>query len=171
VSPGVLPLLRIPVGVVVERRRADSPWIDFVWRGTGVLPDEPEMTAWTVIRGQEETTLFYAGSATVDLYRSETTRYRDNLATGAPSVWIVLAPSEGAWPYTVSAVTADPSEGEAFTEAGANLVEAVPMPQVLREAIENFIAEHHVETEFVKRERRRADPEALARRRRDGRHE
>src|SRR5262249_25667950 len=130
-----------------------------------------EMTPWTVMREEEGVTLFYAGSATVDLYRSEAARYRDNLATGAPFVWIVLAPSEGAWPYAVSAVTADPAEGEAFTEAGANLVEAVPMPEVLREAIENFVREHHVETEFVKRERRRADPEALARRHPEGRHE
>ena len=170
-SRGALPLLRIPVGVVVERRRADSPWIESVWRGVGVLPDEPEMAPWTVIREQEGTTLFYAGSATVDLYRSETERYRDNLATGAPSIWIVLTPSEGTWPYAVLVVTADPAEGEAFTEAGANLVEAVPMPEVLHQAIENFIAEHHVETEFVKRERRRADPEALARRHHEGGHE
>jgi hypothetical protein len=171
VSPVALPLLRIPVGVVIERRKADSPWIDFVWRAIGVLPDEPEMTQWTVIRQQEGTTLFYAGSATIDFYRSETARYRDNLASAAPSVWIVLAPSEGAYPYAVSVVTADPAEGEAFTEAGANLVEAVPMPEVLHEAIENFIAEHHVETEFVKREQRRADPEALARRHHEGGHE
>lgn len=170
-SPAAKPLLRIPVGVVVERRKAESPWIDFVWRGIGVLPDEPEMMAWTILREQAGSTLFYAGSATVDLYRSETARYRDNLATGAPSIWIVLAPSEGAWPYAVLAVTADPAEGEAFTEAGANLVEAVPMPEVLQQAIENFIAEHHVETEFVKRERRRADPEALARRHHEGGHE
>ena len=170
-SPAAFPLLRLSVGVVVERRKPDSPWIDFIWRGIGVLPDEPEMTPWTVLREQEGTTLFYAGSAIVDLYRSETARYRDNLATGAPSVWIVLTPSEGAWPYAVSAVTADPAEGEAFTEAGANLVEAVPMPQMLHEAIENFIAEHHVESEFVKRERRRADPEALARRHHEGGHE
>ena len=169
-SPAALPLLRIPVGVVVERSKAESPWIDFVWRGTGVLPDEPKMTPWTVIREQEGMTLFYAGSATVDLYRSESARYRDNLATGAPSVWIVLTPSEGAWPYAVSAVTADPAEGEAFTEAGANLVEAVPMPELLHQTIENFIAGHHVETKFVKRKRRPADPEALARRRHEGEH-
>jgi hypothetical protein len=170
-SAGAAPLLRITVGVVVERRKADSPWIDFVWRGIGVLPDEPEMTPWTVIREQEGTTLFYAGSATVNLYRSETERYRENLATGAPSIWIVLTPSEDVWPYAVTAITADPAEGEAFTEAGANLVEAVPMPEVLHQAIENFIAEHHVETEFVKRERQRADPEALARRHHEGGHE
>jgi hypothetical protein len=171
VSPAALPLLCIPVGVVVERRKADSPWIDFVWRGTGVLPDEPEMMPWTLLREQGGTTLFYAGSATVDLYRSETARYRDNLATGAPSVWIVLTPSEGAWPYAVSAVTADPAEGEAFTQVGVNLVEAVPMPEVLHRAIENFIAEHHVEPEFVKRGRQRADPEALARPHHEGGHE
>lgn len=170
-SAAALPLLRIPIGVVVERQIAESPWIDFVWRGIGVLPDEPEMMPWTILREQEGTTFFYAGSAMVDLYRSETARYRDNLATGTPSLWIVLSPSEGAVPYAISAVTADPAEGEAFTEAGANLVEAVPMPEVVRQTIEKFVSEHHVETEFVKRERRRPDPEALARRRQEGEHE
>jgi Protein of unknown function (DUF3305) len=171
-SPAAVPLLRIPIGVVVERRKADSPWIDFVWRGVGVLPDEPELPPWTILREQDEAALYYAGRAAIDLYRSETARYRENVASDAPSVWVVLSPSEGAWPYAVAAVTVDPAEGEAFTEAGANLVEAVPMPEVLRERIEKFVAEHHVEREFFKRQRRRADPEALARRPHDeGGHE
>ena len=170
-SPVAQPLLRISVGVVVERRRAESPWIDVVWRAIGVLPDEPEMKPWTVIREQDGVTLFYAGSATVDLYRSETERYRDNLVSGGPSIWVVLSPAEGTWPYLVSSVTADPAEGESFTGAGANLVEAVPMPEVLHRAIEDFIAEHHVEKEFFKCERSRADPEALAQLRREGGHE
>ncbi len=130
-SPAAVPLLRIPVGVVVERRKTDSPWIDFIWRGVGVLPDEPEMKPWTVLREQDEATLYYAGSATVDLYRSETQLYRDNMASGTPSIWIVLSPSEGSWPYAISAVTADPAEGEAYTEAAANLVETVAMPEML----------------------------------------
>lgn len=170
-SPVALPLVRIPVGVVVERRKAGSPWVDFVWRGVALLPDEPDTKPWTVLRERDGTTLFYAGSATVDLYPSETARYRDNLASGSPSIWTVLSPAEGVWPYSVAAATADPAEGEAFTGAGANLVEAVPMPEMLREAIESFIAEHHVEREFFKRERRRADPEALARRPHEGGHE
>jgi len=41
VSPAALPLLSIPVGIVVELRKADSPWTDFVWRAVAVLPDEP----------------------------------------------------------------------------------------------------------------------------------
>ena len=114
-SPAAIPLLRVSVGVVVERRKADSPWTDFVWRSIGVLPDEPEMKPWTVLREQDEAILYYAGSAMVDLYRSETARYRENIASGTPSIWVVLNPSEGIWPYAVSAVTADPAEGEAYT--------------------------------------------------------
>jgi Protein of unknown function (DUF3305) len=171
VSPAAPPLLRIPVGIVVERRKTDSPWADFVWRSVVVLPDEPETEAWTVLSEEDGTTLFYAGSATVDLYPSETARYRDNLASGNPSIWTVLSPAEGVWPYSVAAATADPAEGEAFTEAGANLVEAVPMPEVLRDAIESFVAEHHVEREFFKRKLGQADPEALARRQHEGGHE
>ena len=73
------PLVRIPVGVVVERCKAQSPWIDYVWRPVAVLAGEPETAPWTVLAADEETTTFYAGSAGVDLYRSETTYYRDNL--------------------------------------------------------------------------------------------
>jgi hypothetical protein len=163
-----LPLLRIPVGIVVERRKAESPWADFIWRTAAVLPDEPDSKPWTILREREGNTLFYAGSANVDLYVSETARYRDNIASGTPSIWVVLSPSEGPWPYAIAAATADPAEGEGFTEAADNLVEAVPMPEVMREVIESFIAEHHVEREFVKRERRRADPEALSRRQHEG---
>ena len=38
------------------------------------------------------------------------------------------------------------------------------MPEPLRAAIADFVAEHHVERPFEKRQRNRADPEALARR-------
>lgn len=165
------PLSQVTVGVVVERRKADSPWIDFLWRPVGILPDAPEMPAWSVLREEGEGVLFYAGSRTVELHRSETARYRENLATGSPQLWVILSPAEGEWPYELASVTADPAEGEAFTEAGANLVEAVAMPEVVREAVESFVAEHHVEREFVKRKRDRANPEAMARRQSEGRHE
>jgi hypothetical protein len=77
-------------------------------------------------------------------------------------LWVALR-STGVEPsYEIFAVTADPSEGEAFTEAGGDLVDVVPMPQSVRVVIDGFVAEHHVERPFYKRERDRADPEALA---------
>ena len=83
---------------------------------------------------------------------------------GDQSLWVVLRPTESDPPYTLLAVTADPSEGEAFTETGVDLVELVPLPDNVREMMIDFIAEHHVERPFYKRKRDRADPERLGRR-------
>jgi hypothetical protein len=57
--------------------------------------------------------------------------------------------------HIVLAVTADPAEGEALTDAGSNLVEAVLMPPDVVEAVIQFIAQHHVQRAFVKRQRER----------------
>lgn len=155
---------RIPVGVVAERRKAASQWIDFVWRPVAVLPGLPAAAPWTVLASGGGTTTFYAGPAEIELHRSDTGNYRDNLASGSPAIWVALRPTEGEPPYQIVVVTADPSEGEAFTETGVDLVDAVPMPDMIREVVAAFVAEHHVERPFVKRKRDRADPEALARR-------
>ena len=158
------PSVRIPVGVVVERRKAASAWIDYVWRPVAVLPGRPEAEPWSVLASEDERTSFYAGAAEISLYRTETGQYRDNLASGAPSLWVALRPTGVEPPYDIVAVTADPAEGESFTQAGNDLVEALAMPATLRELVEAFVAEHHVERPFVKRQRDRPDPQSLARR-------
>lgn len=157
-------LTRIPVGVVVERRKTANPWVDFIWQPVGVLIGEPEAAPWTILSAGEDRTSFYAGASAIALYRTETGHYRDNLASGTPSLWIVLRPTGVEPPYELVAVTADPAEGESFTQVGDDVVEAVPMPPAVRETVAAFIAEHHVERPFVKRKRDRADPQALARR-------
>ncbi len=157
------PLLRIPVGVVVERRKAASPWTDVVWRPVAVLAGLPDAAPWTPLASDGETATFYAGAAEIELYRSETDNYRRNLASGAPSVWVALQATEGEPPYEIAAVTADPAEGEGLTEPGQGIVEALPMCAPLRDAIAAFVADHHVERVFEKRERDRADLEALGR--------
>jgi hypothetical protein len=157
------PLLRIPLGVVVERRRAKSPWVDFVWRPVAVLPGVPEAAPWTALGGEADRMNFYAGAAELELYRSDASAYRDNLETGAALLWVVLRPTGLEPPYEIAAVTAEPGEGESFTEGGPNLVESVPMPESVYATIAAFVAEHHVERPFVKRQRDRASPDAMAR--------
>ena len=148
-------LLSLPVGVVVERHKAKSPWLDFVWRPVSVLGGLPAAAPWTLLGTEAETQTFYAGTASIELYRTETANYLSNLASGAPSLWVVLRPREADPPYEVLAVTADPAEGEAFAEAGNDLIDTVPMPANIVAAIEAFIAEHHVERPTFKRQRDR----------------
>ena len=158
------PLAKLAVGVLVERTKGASQWVDYLWRPIGILTGVPETPAWTKLSDDGKRARFYAGAAEIELHRSETGNYRDNLAAGEPSLWVVLRRSEGDTPLTLFMVSADPAEGEGMTEAGDDLVEMVPMPPAVRDAVAQFIAEHHVEREFTKRERDRAGLEPLARR-------
>jgi hypothetical protein len=148
-------LAHIPVGVVVERRKAKSMWVDFLWRPASVFVGIPSAAPWTPLDTEAETALFFAGEAMIELHRTETTNYRNNLLSGAPALWVALRPVASERPYEILAVTADPAEGEAFTDAGSNVVEAVPMPREVADAVAQFIAQHHVERPFVKRRRDR----------------
>ncbi len=149
-------LVRIPVGVVVERCEAESPWLPFLSRPVAVLAGVPTAAPWTVIRSDRDVTLFFAGQAVIELYRTETANYRDNLASGTPSLWVVLRPTSTEGQFDLLMVTADPAEGEALTGVGNDLVEAVPMPLPISEILERFITEHHVDLPFFKRRRDRS---------------
>jgi Protein of unknown function (DUF3305) len=138
---------------VVERRKARSVWADYLWRPVSVFVGTPSAAPWTPLGTEAEATLFYAGEAVIELHRTETANYRNNLASGAPSLWVSMRPNASDMPYELFAVTADPAEGEAFTDAGNNLVGAVPIPSDIAEVIKRFIVQHHVDRPFVKRQR------------------
>jgi hypothetical protein len=157
------PLQIIPVGVVVERTKGATQWVEVIWRPVNVLSGVPDTPPWTKVSDDGERATFYAGTAEIELYRSESGNYRDKLLSSAPSVWVVLRATGGEPPYAIAAATVDPAEGESFTEVGQDTVEAVPMPEAIQDAVAAFVAEHHVEQRFVKRKRDRADPEAMAR--------
>jgi hypothetical protein len=146
------------VGVVVERHKATSPWLDYVWRPAAVLPGVPSAAPWTLLATDGDKATFYAGPATIELHRTETGNYIGNLDGDGPLLWVVLRETGSDPPLKVQSVTADPAEGEAYTEAGNDLVETVPMPAPIAEAVAAFIAEHHVERPFYKRQRDRAEP-------------
>jgi len=150
-------LATIAVGVVVERHKAGSPWLDFVWRPASVLVGTPSTLAWTPIGEEGDAVTFYAGEAVIELHRTETANYRQNLSSRMPALWVVLRPRPASPAFDVLTVTADPSEGEAMTDAGNDLVAAVAMPAAIIDTIDDFITRYHVERPFNKRQRNRDD--------------
>ena len=148
--------VRIPVGVVVERHRAQSPWLDAIYRPVSILTGVPETTPWATIDSADGITTLYAGEAAVELFRADAAQYQANLASGRPSLWVVLRPVDAEIPFSLLLVTADPSEGEAFTSAGNDLVEAVPMPPSIVDTVARFVAQHPPSGSFYKRERDRS---------------
>lgn len=155
---------RSAVGVIIEKRKLTNPWVDHVWLPAAILPGVPEAEPWTVLFESDALTQVYAGAHELTLYSADTENYRINLETGEPKIWVALREASGPYAIEVSGVTVDPAEGEAFTEAGGDTVEAVPMPREIIGWVEAFIAEHHVERKFFKRQRDQFGSETLARR-------
>ena len=147
-------LPELDVGVVVERRKATSMLAEFLWRPIGVFSGKASAEP-SALDAQAEVALFYAGQAIIELHRTETSYYRDNLTSAA--VWVILRSTSSRPPYELLAVTADPAEGKAFTDAGSNLVDTVPMPRDVGEAVVHFVARRHVGRPFLKRRRQPAE--------------
>ena len=161
----------ITVGVVVEKRPAANPWVDYLWQAVVVLPGLPDTAPMTLLQ-RDDTPLgpverYYLGASELVLASVETANYRDNLMSGTPKLWVVMvdnAPEPG---LSLRTVTADPAEGEAHTETATNIVEALPMAPEIAGFVADFVDRHHVEREFFKRKRDRAEPDRGGRRRAD----
>ena len=144
------------VGVVLRRRSIDNPWIDHAWSPLSILEQVPETVPWTVLSTDAGTTTYYAGSASIDLFSSDTANYRDNLADGEPRIWVALRRQDGGSELELTKVTADPTEGEAMFESGCDVIGTVPMPPDIAAWVAAFVDQFHVEHVFHKRKRDRA---------------
>jgi hypothetical protein len=154
----------VDIGVVVARKRLKSPWAEHAWLPYAALSAVPAVHPGTPLGTDGKDEFFYARSLQVTLHPSATGQYRDNLNSGRPALWVSLRLT-GQDGYEVTAVTADPSEGEALAGGIGQVVEAVPMPKNIQATLAVFIEAFHVERPFVKRERDRVDLEAPERRR------
>lgn len=155
----------IIVGLVVERIAPLTEWGEPIWMPLQALDGVPDATPWTVLATGPDRVRYYAGAYPVHLYASETTFYRDNLTAERPCLWVVMSPHGAEPPVEILAVTADPTEGEGYTQTGTNTVEVVDMPPGLASEIAAFVADHHVEQVFEKRKRDKRPPDLMGRRR------
>jgi hypothetical protein len=144
------------VGVVVRRRSIDNPWIDHMWSAVTVLEDVPATVPWTVLSSEAGATIYDAGAARIDLFSSDTSNYRDNLADGEPRIWVALRRQDGGPELELTKITADPTEGEAMFESGCDVIGTVAMPAEIASWIAAFVDQFHVERVFHKRKRDRA---------------
>lgn len=147
----------VEVGVIVERRPLKNPWVDHAWVPVAVLAGVPAAQPWTVLQEAAGTTRYYAGKSELEFFGTDTTMYRENLRSDPPSLWVALRQADAFPGLVLHLVTADPSDAEALTETGTDIIEAVPMPVEIQQLLARFVEAHHVERPFIKRKRDRAD--------------
>lgn len=143
------------VGVVLRRRSINNAWIDHMWSPVMILDEVPATAPWSVLSTETDATIYYAGSASIDLFSTDTANYRDNLIDGQPLIWVALRRQDGGSELELTKVTADPTEGEAMFESGCDVIGTVSMPAGIASWIAAFVDEFHVERAFHKRKRDR----------------
>jgi len=150
---------RMPVGVIVERRKARNPWEDFIWRAIAIVPGAAPQAAWSVVREEPDAIQYFVGTFTLQLHPRETMLYRENLMGHAPSAYVALVHDPAVDPYgiVVRHVTLSPGDAEAYMDA-MTTVDAVPLPEPIAAWLADYVAAFHVEEVFRKRKRKPYDP-------------
>lgn len=154
---GAVPLERLEVGVVLERRALDHPWQDHTWRVAEVVAGALDAAPGALLEEGEGWARFYAGALPIELYRKDTEGYRRNLSEAIPQVFVVLRPREEGGegpPVRPFRATVCPYEAEAYAVGDDETVENRPMPAEVIAAVAAFIERHHVEEPFVKRKQK-----------------
>jgi hypothetical protein len=152
----------LPVAIIIERRKIDHPWQSHRWQVVEVLPGAPAAAPWTQIAMGEGWERYHAGTVELALYHRETESYKYNIESTNPSVYVVLRPSSDERGVMLHTAIIGAGEAHAYAETIEDVVEAVPMPDAVRDWVSAFVAAHHVDQPRFKRKRDRANPEALA---------
>jgi hypothetical protein len=87
----------LPLGIVVERRAVDNPWIDHSWRSVAVIAGARALSPfddWTPLGDGDGWVHFHAGTLTLELFPKETEGYKLNLSQDPPRLYVVLRNEE-----------------------------------------------------------------------------
>ena len=154
----------LDLGVVLERREAENPWIDHSWHAVAVIVGAPPLDPlgpWRKLTEGEDWVQFHAGTLPLELFRRETQGYKVILSQDPPRLFVVLRQvEEPDSPHDMAPflVTACPYEAQDYLDVGDDLVEVVTMPEAVAAFVKAYCDEHHVEEVFHKRKRKPHDP-------------
>ena len=150
-NPGMYATMRL--GVVVRRTPGATRWVPYAWRVSDVMPGAGDAD-WRELRREGEAVEYHAATLTMELHGAETEAYLHGLTADVPSVFVVMRPcDEGDSPFEVLLATVSPYEAQDYTDSGEELVEKVPMPEMVQHWVGAFVEKYHQEEVFIKRKR------------------
>jgi Protein of unknown function (DUF3305) len=148
---------RMPIGVVVECRKIVNRWRDWRWQAVEVVPELAAGTGWQELRRGDGWSRFVQGGLALELHRKATEDYKYALSAVPAQLYVVLRSNEGEpVPFRPFLITASPWEAQACQDSGEDVIDAVPMPDLVAAWVEEFVAGHHVDQPFFERQRKAA---------------
>lgn len=159
---GVSRELTIMLGVIAEKRQSVSRWAKDYWMPVGVMLAPADLNAGDILVSDDRMTRYYMGRVDLTCYAADTDAYVENFDSGNPALYVVLRrDSENEHPldWYVQSVTASPHAAQDYEVGSEDIIERLPMPPEIAEAILEFLDAYHVETPFLKRRRDKLDLE------------
>ena len=149
----------MPVGIVLERREVEGPWINYTWHAVSVIEGAAGVSEWMKIQSGEGWVRYHAATLELELFRKETEGYKHNLSLGQPSVFIVLREGDEDDDHELVPflATVCPYEAQDYMDSGEEIVEQVSMPVGIAAWMAEYIDVHHVDEPFKKRRRKPFD--------------
>ncbi len=152
----------LKLGILLERRDSDHPWLDHEWVFVGVLPGADDVEGMRVIREAPGAVQYHAATLELELHRAEAEAYQYNLTSPEPSIFVVLRENDeddDDLPILAELVTASPYEAQDYMDSSEELVERILMPDNIKAWVSEFVEAHYTEEPFKKRKRDKVRPE------------
>lgn len=146
----------LKLGILLERRDSDHPWLDHEWVFVGVFPGAPQVDGLRVLREAPGVVQYHAATLELELHRAEAEAYQYNLTSPEPSLFVVLREDdeeESGAPITAELVTASAYEAQDYLDSSEDLVERILIPENIKAWIQDFVDAHYKEEPFKKRKR------------------
>ena len=152
----------LKLGIMLERRDCDHPWLDHEWRFIGVIPGAQDIDGLKVLRSAPGAIQYHAATLELELHRAEAEAYQYNLTSPEPSLFVVLREDdeeESGAPIVAELVTASPYEAQDYLDSSEELVERILIPENIKAWITEFVEAHYKEEPFKKRKRDKLEVE------------
>lgn len=148
----------MPLGIVLRRTPGVTRWAKWTWKAVAILPGAGPAD-WRELRRDGDIVEYHAATRFLELYAAETEAYLHGLTARVPSIFVVMRPKPGEYPFEILLVTASPYEAQDYSDSGEDVVEKIPMTPGLMSWVGEFVDAFHEDELFVKRQRdkRRTD--------------
>lgn len=149
--------ISVPIGLMIERTRVETPWREYRWRTVRVFLEADSTPRMHRLSSGMQGAPRLVTTLPLVLESREVTSYQVNLTNGEPSLYVVLRHEPGKddrSPVRVHGVTASPFAAQARSDVALDTVDRVPMPHQLVRIVQTFIEEHPLEEPVTKRARR-----------------
>lgn len=150
VDPQITDLHHLPVSVILERRRTDNPWAEFIWTAIGIAVGDRETPEPRLIRDDGMSAAYLVGGLRVTLYVDECESYYYNLVSDSPRAYVVAHADSDVQRPVPFHVTMSFDEAHAYLE-GEDQIYAVEVPPELYRWTEAFVIANY----FPERKRKR----------------